>query len=57
MKIRIVLMTENNEPLPEGFTKEDMERTTKIAWNYILSQMTRGIEDNGYVESVELVEE
>jgi hypothetical protein len=55
MKIRVTLMTENDKPLPEGVSKEQMEERTAMAWDIMLKLM--GGPDKGYVESCELVEE
>lgn len=59
MKIRVVLMTENDKPLLEGCSKEDFEFATKILWEYFINQtiVSSSNGDKGYVESVELVEE
>ena len=57
MKIRVVLITENDKPIPDGYSKEDMELATKYVWDYVIQQMANSVGDKAYVESVELVEE
>lgn len=54
MKVRVTIMTENDEHLPD-ISKEEIEARAKLGWNVILAMI--GSSDVAYVESCELVEE
>ena len=53
MKIRITIMTENNEPRPEELT----ENMVIAAWQTVLSAMCLVSDDRVTVESAEFVED
>lgn len=54
MKVRVVLMTENDKHA-EGASKEEIERTAKIAWDFVCKQLEKNGE-KAICESTELIE-
>ena len=58
MKIRIIIMTENNKHLDEKYSKELIEQKTKDGWNFVLKGLALSSEniETALVESCELVE-
>lgn len=56
MKTRIVLIAENDNPIPEGHSKEEVEDLLNKLWEFIATLMSTG-DDHVYIESAELVEE
>ena len=60
MKIRVTLLTENNEPTNTvGETKQEVEAEAKRAWEvlaYLLEGLSEDKSEKCTVESVELVE-
>lgn len=56
MKVRVVLMTENDEHICEPYSDEDLQKITKQAWDMIATWFTTKFEDKVSVEKVEIVE-
>lgn len=56
MKVRVVLMTENDEHICEPYSDEDLQKITKQAWDTIATWFTTKFEDKVSVEKVEIVE-
>lgn len=56
MKIRVTIMTENDEHVDEQYTDERIVIAASKAWDMILQQMTKGLDERGYVEKCEVVE-
>lgn len=58
MKTRITLIAENDKSIPNGYTKEDMEKAIRLIWEIIaegLMEMSGG--ERCYIEKAELIEE
>lgn len=55
MKLRVTLITENDKPVPDNVTDEQMEIATKCAWNILLDTL-KDKDEIAYVEECELVE-
>ena len=55
MKIRVVLMTENDEHLP--IPKEELERLATESWEKVVKLLNEISDDNAYLERCEIVEE
>lgn len=55
MKIRVTLMTENNEHLP--IPKEELERLATESWEKVTNLLTELSNDTVYLERCEVVEE
>ena len=56
MKTRIVLIAENDNPIPEGYSREEVEDLLIKTWKLIAASLSHG-GDHCYIESAELVEE
>lgn len=55
MKIRVTLMTENDEHFP--IPKEELERLATESWENVVKLLTELSNDNAYLERCEVVEE
>ena len=55
MKIRVTLMTENNEHLP--IPKEELERLATESWEKVIKLLNEFGSDNARLERCEVVEE
>ena len=56
-KIRLTIMTENDKHIDDTYSNEQIEATTKKAWEYILNGLCNPFgTDKATVEKCELVE-
>ena len=55
MKVRVTLITENDKPVPDNVTDEQMEIATKYGWEVLLN-MLKDQGEIAYVEKCELIE-
>lgn len=55
MKIRVTLMTENDNHLP--IPKEELERIATESWEKLIKLLNELSSDNAYLERCEIVEE
>ena len=55
MKLRVTLITENDKPVPDNVTDEQMEEATKFGWGIVLN-MLKDQGEIAYVEECELIE-
>lgn len=55
MKIRVTIMTENNQHVP--ISKEKIEQVAAESWGNFLKLITENSSDNAYLECCEVVEE
>ena len=57
MKVRVTLMTENDEHVEEEYSDEEIQKTADELWNYIVKFLNgECIRDRCTVEKVEVVE-
>lgn len=55
MKIRVILMTENDEHL--SIPKKELERLATESWEKVIKLLNEIGDDNAYLECCEIVEE
>lgn len=58
MKIRVTMLTENDEHLDESITKEEVESKALLGWTIAMNMLTAagGKYEKATIESCELVE-
>lgn len=57
MKVRVTLMTENDEHAEEEYSDEEIQKTADELWNYIAKFLNgECVRDRCTVEKVEVVE-
>lgn len=55
MKIRLTIMTENDKPIDDKYSTEEVEEKTKKAWDFVLNLLAQNGE-KVIVEKCELVD-
>ena len=56
MKIRVTILTENKEQIPEGYTTADVEEKAQKIWQCFLDVLPKEEGETAVVESVEAEE-
>ena len=56
MKVRVILMTENNKHINEDISDEEIQKIAEDTWNIFIKMLNDDPDDKAYLETVEVVE-